>query len=464
VPRVPKTVDLLLLNASNYPPKAVYPYAFAQVSAVARRHGLQVARFDFVGLNKRQIRAYVATLLRQYQPRMIGLHLRQADTVVESDYRLPPEGAPSKYYLPVDDTRDLIGAIRSMAHTPIVVGGFGYSTHALRIAQRLDVDFGVQGEPDGFFAHFEEVLARRTLDQIPNLIYKHAGAYRANPRVYFPPSAEPEYTAEIIDELTRFRREHPNDDGSMPHVPVEISRGCPHHCYFCCEPAVKGRQIRIRDWDAVEKDILALDRRGIRRLWFVCSEINFDNRFPIQIARRMAALNRGRDRGRRIHWRSYNLPRMSKRDLRAMIASGFEPGWNDFVSFEDRNLRRCRIPYRATDAVAYCRNFHTLAQEFSLRIEEAGTFYMFLGNAFADGQAISTTLRLVEQHGCYDLSEYRIAEILYRRYRSNDDLIDDVRQQFGFTEDSLDLLQLRYFLYENNVRIRPEYRPLLFKA
>jgi len=43
-------------------------------------------------------------------------------------------------------------------------------------------------------------------------------------------------------------------------------------------------------------------------------------------------------------------------------------------------------------------------------------------------------------------------------------MVAAVRQQFGFTEDSLDLLQLRYFLYENNVRILPEYRPLLFKA
>jgi len=29
-------------------------------------------------------------------------------------------------------------------------------------------------------------------------------------------------------------------------------------------------------------------------------------------------------------------------------------------------------------------------------------------------------------------------------------------------EDSLDLLQLRYLLFENNLRIQPEYRPLLF--
>jgi hypothetical protein len=32
----------------------------------------------------------------------------------------------------------------------------------------------------------------------------------------------------------------------------------------------------------------------------------------------------------------------------------------------------------------------------------------------------------------------------------------------GLQADSLDLLQLRYFLFENSVHIRPDYRPLLF--
>jgi hypothetical protein len=650
-----KPVDLLLLNTSNYPSKEVYPYAFVQVSAVARRFGLCVARFDFVGLKPRKIRAKLTALLQQYQPRMIGLHLRQADTVVESDYRLPPGGDPASYYLPVDDTRDLVRWIRSQTPTPIVVGGFGFTTHPLRIARRLAVDFGVLGEPDAFFERFEDVLARNSLDQIPNLVYRRGGVYHETNRVFFPPSAQPEYTREIIDELVRFQRKYPGKDGNKPHVPVEISRGCPCRCYFCAEPFVKGRKVRIRDWDVVERDIRALDRRGLHRIWLVCSEINFDRKFSIEIARHMAALNRGRSPATMIRWRAYNLPRMSRRDLRTMIAGGFEPGWNDFASFEDRNLQRCRVPYRAADAIAYCRDFHDLAGKFSLNIEDIRTFYMFLGNAFSDARTIRTTLRRVDewglkqhhdaavilaatrvfemegalncgdgksiftagrkgktrvdivgptfhfspdlvshlgsetavreffdyvgetflsthhqdvkdwpeflrcsvsaaglralmseakqcgpvesvefdvgsdpvlakrvQHkiarlwsqnngnaihelmhpgmkkgvsnfvahglliqllspkthafkrilrylgipcdrdGFYDLSEYRVAELLYRRYRSNEELIADVRQHFNLSANTLDLLQLEYLLFDNNVRIRPEYRELLF--
>ena len=85
-------MDLLLLNASNLPDKAVYPYAFVQVSALARHFDLTVARFDFVRLNRQQIRLHLTRLIRRHRPRMIGLHLRQADSVVESDYPPPPSG------------------------------------------------------------------------------------------------------------------------------------------------------------------------------------------------------------------------------------------------------------------------------------------------------------------------------------------------------------------------------------
>ena len=650
-----RPVDLLLLNASNYPPKAVYPYAFVQVSAVARRFGLSVARFDFVGIDRQDIPARLAKLLAQHKPRMIGLHLRQADTVVESDYRLPPEGKPSSYYLPVEDTRDLVRTIRLQTRVPIVVGGFGFTTHALRIAQLLTVDFGVLGEPDAFFERFEDVLARRSLDTIANLVYRNRGTYRANQRVFFPPSKESEYTGELIDEVLRFQRKWPSQDAASQCTPVEISRGCPCHCYFCAEPVVKGRRVQQRAWDAVEHDILELDRRGLRRVWLVCSEINLERQFAAQVARRMAALNRGRSSTRKIRWRAYNLPRMTRSELRSMLAAGFEPGWNDFASFNDRNLRRCRVPYRADEALAYCRDFHELAGQSQLESQDAKTFYLFLGNAFSDASTVSSTLRKVDEHGLaavhstaaiiattrvfeiqgryncgnnrsvltvgragrarpdivrptffyppsllaelgsekalreffdyigatflstrhqqerdwtaflrrtltpsrlralmtsakqcglvesvamdmdsdpvlvskverrlkglwsridgpkvgqlfesrpdnaiqsftigalmvqllrpnapsfrrvleylgipcdkdgfYGLSEYRVAEILYRRYRSNDELVKDVRQHFDLRAGSVDLLQLEFLLLENNIRIRPEYRRPLF--
>jgi len=55
-----------------------------------------------------------------------------------------------------------------------------------------------------------------------------------------------------------------------------------------------------------------------------------------------------------------------------------------------------------------------------------------------------------------------VARILYRQFDSNQDLVSQMCRVHDLQADSLDLLQLHYLLFENNLRIQPEYRPLLF--
>jgi len=392
-------VDLLLLNASNLPTAPVFPYAFVQVSAVARRFGIKVARFDFVGIPKPRWRLLLAALLKRHRPRMVGLHLRQADSVVATDYVPPPEGNPADYYLPVQETRELLRMLRALTEAPVVIGGFGFTVHPMKTVKAIDVDFGVQGEPDGFFEHFEDVLARRELRKVPNLVYRQGSAYRANPRVFYPPPPSGEYDEEIIAELVRFYGDRPLLADTLPHVPVEVARGCPFRCYFCNEPAVKGRTVRYRDWSAIKQDLAALERHGIRRVWLVCSEINIHPARALVLATRMAAINKGRKPNLRIRWRAYNIPRMKAADLRFMLSAGFEPGWNDSPSLEDRNLARCRVPFRTTAALAYYRSYLNWADAQPVSPDNRQTFYLFLGNAFSDAQTIRNTLRNVERYG-----------------------------------------------------------------
>jgi hypothetical protein len=390
--------DLLLLNVSNLPTAPVFPYAFVQVSAVARRFGLKVACFDFVGIPKPRWRLWLVDLLKQHRPRMVGLHLRQADSVVASDYVPPPGGNPAAYYLPVEDTRELLRMLRVLTHVPVVIGGFGFTIHPMKTAKTLEVDFGVQGEPDGFFECFEDVLARRALGKVPNLVYRQGRGYRANPRVFYPPATSGEYDEDMVADLIRFYGDRPLLAGTLPHVPVEIARGCPFHCYFCNEPAVKGRTVRYRDWSAIEEDLAALERCGIRRVWLVCSEINIHPARAMEVARRMAAVNKRRRPDQRIRWRAYNIPSMKAADLRFMVSAGFEPGWNDFPSLEDRNLARCGVPFRTKAALSYYRSYLDWADAQSVSPDNRQTFYLFLGNASSDAQTIQTTLRNVERY------------------------------------------------------------------
>ena len=67
-----------------------------------------------------------------------------------------------------------------------------------------------------------------------------------------------------------------------------------------------------------------------------------------------------------------------------------------------------------------------------------------------------------DRNGFHSLSPYGLSEILYARYASNDELIRHVCQTYDIGPDSIDLLALRFLLHQSNVRIRAEYRELLF--
>lgn len=399
--------DLLLVNASNYPALPIYPYAFIQVSAVAARHGLTVRRLDLLGHDRAEWPALIGAALERSRPRAVGLHLRQADSLFIWDYAdraVPgaPVDAPSRYF-PVDATVHAAEVIRTLTDAPLLIGGFGFSTHARAVLDRLGPDLAVVGEPDQLFEHFDQVLAGDGLDQVANLAYRDAGAYRINPRTHFGPSDHPEYTEELLADLVAFYGREALDDPDGPYVPVEIMRGCPYRCYFCTEPMVKGRQHRNRDLDAVMADVRFLADRGISRIWLVCSEINIGgNDLLFDLAGRMRELNEGREKP--VSWSSYLLPNpeLAPDRIRWLLESRFVPGWNQFMSYEDENLKASRVPYRSRHAVASQVDWAREEAQFNREHGLPGRprrLDMFLGNSFADAETIAVTLARADEAG-----------------------------------------------------------------
>jgi hypothetical protein len=407
-----RVTDMLLVNASNYPALPVYPYAFIQVTAIAARHGLTVRRLDLLGHDRGEWPELIGAAVARTRPRSVGLHLRQADSLLVSDYaeRADPgtaATAPGRYF-PVDDTVHAAEIIRTVTGAPIFVGGFGFTTHARSALDRIAPDFGVVGDPDQIFERFDQVLDgvgldRAGLDEVANLAFRDGGGYRINPRVHFGPADHPEYTEDLLAELVAFYGEDALRRPDGPYAPVEVMRGCPHRCYFCSEPMVKGRRHRTRDLDAVMADVRFLADRGIGRIWLVCSEINIGgNGLLFEMAQRMRELNHGRDAP--VSWCAYLLPNppLSAPQIRGLLESHFEPGWNQFMSYADRNLKASRVPYRSRHAVA---SQLAWVREAGLFNRERGipgrprTLEMFLGNSHADGETIATTLALAAEAG-----------------------------------------------------------------
>ncbi len=379
---------LLLLNTTNHPVRLAYPYAFVQVSEVARRHGIEVARVDLFNVPLAQRADFLRRQLARVRPVMVGLTLRNTDSLLSTDYLRTAEdtdyarpfhrnlleqltqGQPP--YFPSHDTRDLIAELRALTDVPIVVGGFGFSTQPEILMPFLAPDFGVVGDAEPLFARFSDVLARRDLGTIDNLCYFEGTRLQVNTKRFHGPSPHREWVDEVVaDRNAFFGALSRNLPATSRAIPIEVMRGCPYRCTFCAEPKVKGNRAMFRDLDVVEDELAFLRGHGLNMVWFVCSEINaMGNAFALELAERLIRINEQRAEAERVRWFTYYLLRFSLEELRVLRRSGFYGGWNDIPAFDDVNLKALQVPYRKKHLLQSIKDVITLGRE---EAEQRGT-------------------------------------------------------------------------------------------
>ncbi len=407
-----KPADLLLLNLSNWAGTPLYPYGFVQVSALARRAGLSVVRWDGLGLSRQHQLECIAKLVQDHQPRVVGFTIRQSDAYTAFEYFSPDsKGVNKNAWFPIEDTRAAIDCVRQVSDAKVVVGGVTFATSPVSTAEYLQPDFAIVGEPDEFIAHFDEVVNGRTAG-ISNLLYRADGhreasgrEWRQNERVFWGPFDGIEYSEDIIDEIFRFHGEHALRNTQMANFPkgvdvagraisIEIARGCPFSCIYCSEPTVKGKQVRVRNLDVIEAEIQNLLRYGLRYFWFVCSELNVNKDHVLGLAERVIRINETLPRP--IVWRSAFLPyQFRKDDLRLLMRSGLMVEQNEpFTDLSDETLKQMRLPYRSQDALQLMRDLRELNQEpeFEARRQLGWFLWAWPTNPFATPDSVRETL------------------------------------------------------------------------
>jgi len=441
------TADLLMINLTNMPERPVYPYAFVQVSALARKAGLSVVRWDGLGLTQSQRLHCISKLVEKHQPRSIGFTIRQADTTVGSDYIDSSNGESlSDAWFPVEDTKEAIEHIRRISEAIILIGGFTFTAAPEKTLDYLQGDVGIMGEADDLFRKFDQVLSG-DFEGVANLIYSGSTGWIKNERVYYPPHDGLEYTSEIVNEIALFhgdrvlRKSHLESypglgtaDDSMLSIAIEISRGCPFSCSFCCEPLVKGKKVNFRPVDVVEQEIRNLLEHGLRYYWFVCSELNHgarSRRYILELAQRVIEINKTLELP--IVWRAYFLPiKFSKSDLRILLRSGLMIEQNGpFSSLDDKTLAVMHEPYRSKHAIEHIIHFMELDKEpeFEARKLPRWVLWAWPTNPYATLDSIRNTLIKFSEEGLdlkYDEVEsypaLRVYDAILPALPSNEDI------------------------------------------
>ena len=442
--RPQQPVDILFINLSNLPGRPVYPYAFVQVSALARRAGLSITRWDGLELSLQHKLECIAQLIKNHQPRAIAFTIRQADSVAADNYISIDAKNPAKHpWFPVEETRAAILHIRQLTDAKIFVGGFNFTVNSVSAAEYLQPDFGILGEPDEFFQHFDEVLQGRT-EGISNLLYRANGRWQQNQRVFWGPLDDIEYSEDIIDEIFRFHGERTLRNAHLESVPglgsykdtgisiaIEIARGCPCACVFCCEPKVKGTTVQLRNLDVIEAEIHNLLRYGLRYYWFICSELNFAKDHVLELAERVIRINEALVNP--IFWRSYFLPvKFSKDEFRLLLRSGLLIEQSaPFSTLSDENLKQMREPYRVRHALEHIKNLMELNEEpeFAERRQPRWVLWSWLGNPYATLDSIRTTLETFTQNQLDLKFDEADSYPALRVYECLDNLPEEARQQ-----------------------------------
>ncbi|MFX0086945.1 MAG: radical SAM protein [Candidatus Hodarchaeota archaeon] len=422
---------VLLLNASNHRGNLIYPYAFVQVSEIANRFNIHTVRQDMFFIPENKWRNFLRDMLEKIDFDMILITIRNTDACSSEDYDLrkvnnnyhqiphfiPPE---LPFYSPIKTSKILIDDIRTETNIPITLGGFGFSIMPEKIMNYLKPDYGVIGDPDGFFEHFEDVLLKRNLNKVSNLIFFENEILQRGPLKFYSPSYRREYTDEIIQDIKAFYAKicTMKSTNLEPSIPIEIVRGCMMKCAFCNEPFIKGRNLRYRDLDVIEEEIRYLGNYGLNYLYMICSESNTGGKeYILKLADRIKKINSERRSYEKVTWIMFYLMDLTSSELKHLRSAGFLGGANDVISLDDENLAAMEVPYRSNDIIQHIRGALSVRNEeikhnknqipsLEYRIFEKSpfrgiiphdnfmtTWNLFLGNVASTPKTIRVTLK-----------------------------------------------------------------------
>ncbi len=316
---------LLVSVNTTTTPYVVHPLGIAHLAGALKLQGCDVRQYDVLargGLDG------IAGIVSEFAPQLIGVSIRNIDTVDSADPRFFIEGA-----------REIIQRIRAQSDAPIVAGGAGFSLFPERLITHLGVDYGIVGEGEEAICRLAHTLENG--QRPPQRLL--TGAAQSNAR--WRPVA---YDRAVTDFYVR--------NGGM--LNVQTKRGCPFRCAYCSYPLLEGPTFRFRDPDEVAEEFLRIRKDYGGRYVFLTDSV-FNDRKGHHLAVAEALVRHGNT----LPWCAYFQPsRLERGAMELLRRAGLQAMEFGTDASSDTTLRGMQKPFRFRDVLAA----QCLADEFEI--------------------------------------------------------------------------------------------------
>ncbi len=303
---------VLLVNPNRLTiPYPVFPLGLAVIERALSRADYTVSFWD-----AQADADTLAERLERFQPRYVGITLRNVDNVNSRD---PVAYSP--------ELAEAVQAIRAQTPAKIVLGGSGFSLFPEALLRRSGADFGIKGEGEAALPALLDALeAGAPLDDVPGLCQLVGDAYHENP---LQPLA-----ADQMGGAGYLNTPGAHYTASSGLLGIQTQRGCHHRCGYCVYPQLDGTRFRQRDVEAVCDEIEGALESGARYLFFVDSVFNSSDRHVRAICEAILR------RELRFSWGSFLRPQRVSAELAALMReAGMRHAEFGSDSFADPTLK-----------------------------------------------------------------------------------------------------------------------------
>jgi len=243
---------------------------------------------------------YLLAFVRQRFGDRCSLRYLESFATLEEHLRIVAAIAPDIYGISFSSkTRSLayktINAVKSSFPEIIVVAGGPHATvMPEEVLEASKADICVIGEGEQTLSHIVEMKLKgaSAFEDVPGMAYRRGNeVVRTPPREFIPDLDDIPFPArEFIQDPSRYHGNHLRKQ--TVEASVLASRGCPFNCSFCSNPVWKSSKpwLRHRSIDNILKEIETLYRNGVREIYFCSDEINFNEKWAIELFRGIEAL------------------------------------------------------------------------------------------------------------------------------------------------------------------------------